>query len=868
MHNSRLNVLVRHIHRLAGVDAAAPTDGQLLDRFLRGGEEMAFAELVRRHGPMVFGVCRRVLRDGHAAEDAFQATFLVLFRRARALDRSRSLANWLYTVAYHAALRARGARARRQQREREIEAMSRPAFPTDKTWRDLQPILDEELSRLPDRYRAAVVLCHLQGKTCAEAGRLLGCATGTVKSRLARGREMLRERLTRRGVTLTAGGLGLLLTAHASAAVPAVLLESTLQATLSLAAGGIVPAAALAEGVLKTMLLTKLKITAVVVTVLGLVGGAGVIGYQSTAAAPPAEVGWQDDPAFQPPRAISPPPPAAETTVGKPAVLAGHTRAVKSIAFSPDGNTLASASLDGMVRLWDTATGKQMNELRGHAGWVHAVAFSPEGRWIASAGQDGSVRLWPVGPEVADAAVIRGSRPDVPIYSVTFSPDGRMLAVGDGRGEIRIYDRASNNIRATAKACAGPVRSLAFAPDGKLLAAASPGDGAVKMFDASSVREARRLSAGEPTQGEPTQGIECIVFAPNGRNLVAGCADKSLAFWDVETGKLVEVFVGSTRSVLSISFSPDGRYFVVATGEPWITLYDIQGRWTDGPKRARMTGKRLETGDPEEAVVAAVFSPRGGIIASASRGRTNDDAKHSVIRLWDVTESTGDRPTRPSVLGVIPYVGEVFTFPAGGAPNGPQTPAAKPTDKQERRFTFELRNKPWNSVFDWLTDQTGLPVMNNYKLAGTFTFVPPPGKTYTMSELLDIVNESLRGQQYELLQRKNSILVAPSDEVSANVPGGVAVVRASLRVEAVFGGLIDDLVKNRRGDDAQTVDALYLAALGRFPREQEKKSLLDGLARASNRGTELRHVMLALMDSKEYAARLAAMTKPDVRVGN
>src|SRR5262249_1918125 len=144
-------------------------------------------------------------------EDAFQATFLVLFRRAHALDRAGSLANWLYTVAYHTALKARAEAARRRRHQREVRDMPRTEARAEDLWADVQPVLDEELNGLRERSRAAVVVCYLEGKTTAEAARLLGCPAGTVKSRLARARALLRTRLARRGVTLTGGLLGAVL---------------------------------------------------------------------------------------------------------------------------------------------------------------------------------------------------------------------------------------------------------------------------------------------------------------------------------------------------------------------------------------------------------------------------------------------------------------------------------------------------------------------------------------------------------------------------------------------------------------------------------------------------------------------------------
>jgi RNA polymerase sigma factor (sigma-70 family) len=283
MVNGQLDVMLRQLHQVIGPGRLDElSDGQLLERFTVAHEDAAFAALVRRHGPMVLGVCRRVLHNLHDAEDAFQATFVVLLRRARALDRNGSIANWLYTVAYHAALKARAAAGRRRG-ERQIVDMPENRSACDAVWRDLQPVLDEELNRLPDKYRTPVVLCYLEGKTNEEAGRLLGWPTGTVKSRLARARELLRKRLSRRGVTLSAGLLGGLLVNQASAAVPAVLTDATLNTVVSLAAGQSVstPVAALAEGVLQAMFVSKLKsASAVVLMVAAVLLGAGALAHQ------------------------------------------------------------------------------------------------------------------------------------------------------------------------------------------------------------------------------------------------------------------------------------------------------------------------------------------------------------------------------------------------------------------------------------------------------------------------------------------------------------------------------------------------------------------------------------------------------------
>src|SRR5581483_5957548 len=194
MATGHLAPLVRYIHRIAAAESSAgfPTDSQLLARFVAERDEDAFAALVRRHGPLVLGVLRRVLWDWHAADDAFQAVFMVLARKAPCLRQPQLLGNWLHGVALRTALKARAEALRRRVHERQAAA-ERPAadFPNDAIiLQDLRAILDEEIDRLPTRYRLPVVLCYLQSMTNLEASRLLGCSRGTIATRLARAREL------------------------------------------------------------------------------------------------------------------------------------------------------------------------------------------------------------------------------------------------------------------------------------------------------------------------------------------------------------------------------------------------------------------------------------------------------------------------------------------------------------------------------------------------------------------------------------------------------------------------------------------------------------------------------------------------------
>jgi RNA polymerase sigma factor (sigma-70 family) len=240
---------------------------------------------------MVLGICRRTLRDHHDAEDAFQATFLVLVRRARSLTQPELLANWLYGVALRTARRCRARNERRRAKEKDCAGLARvQPMETGISRADIHTVLDHELSRLPEVYRAAVVLCDLEGMSRAEAAGRLRVPEGTVSSRLARARVRLRNRLTRRGVVVPAGVLAALLTPDATAvAVPQSLLQRTSCAAIQIAAGS--PAreavsasvATLTEGVLKAMFLSKLKAVTITLAGLGLLaGGAHVLGQGPT----------------------------------------------------------------------------------------------------------------------------------------------------------------------------------------------------------------------------------------------------------------------------------------------------------------------------------------------------------------------------------------------------------------------------------------------------------------------------------------------------------------------------------------------------------------------------------------------------------
>jgi RNA polymerase sigma factor (sigma-70 family) len=273
--------------------AADTTDGELLEAFLSRKDEAAAAVLVRRHASMVWGVCRRLLRNHHEAEDAFQATFLVFARKVASIAPREMTGNWLYGVAYRTALKARATAAKQKTREKQVLDMpERQAVETESS-QDIERLLDQELNRLPDNYRVAVVLCDLEGKTRKEAARQLGWPEGTVAGRLARARAMLAKRLAKQGVALSGVSLSALLSISvASATVPTPMLATTLQAVALVAAAKNLPVGmisakvlSLTERVIKTMFLAKLKIATVMVVFLFASIGLGLTAFPDLFAA-------------------------------------------------------------------------------------------------------------------------------------------------------------------------------------------------------------------------------------------------------------------------------------------------------------------------------------------------------------------------------------------------------------------------------------------------------------------------------------------------------------------------------------------------------------------------------------------------------
>jgi RNA polymerase sigma factor (sigma-70 family) len=356
MPTSPLSRVIEHLRTaVPRQDGAASDDGELLGRFLERRDEAAIAALIQRHGPMVWGVCRRLLSH-HDAEDAFQAAFLVLVRKAASIVPRSMVGNWLHGVAHQAALQARRATARRRARELQVTVMPDPEAVPEGPCADVRPLLDQELSRLPDIYRAVLVLCDLEDRTRKEVARQLGVPEGTVGGRLARARAMLAKRLAQRGITLSAEALAAVLAQNvASASVSISLVSSIIQAATLVAAGPTaatgaisVKVAALTEGVLNAMLLRKLKAVIAVILVLGVLGTGATILTCRTAAAQDEKLPVAGATPFGAKEQVKAPPQLDQLTPAKSRT--GPAPAARSLDILIAQHVIL---WDGRIRTWD-----------------------------------------------------------------------------------------------------------------------------------------------------------------------------------------------------------------------------------------------------------------------------------------------------------------------------------------------------------------------------------------------------------------------------------------------------------------------------------------------------------------------------------
>lgn len=509
MSNSFASAIRRTLFGLGTAGDAG--DGRLLERFALEHDQASFEELVRRHGPMVLRVCRRVLRQPQDAEDAFQATFVVLARKAEAVAQIASVAAWLHKVAFRIALRARANADKRRAQQGAGLTMDVPApaeTSADPEQRELRSLLDEEVDRLPERYRMLVVLCYLEGKTNSEAAAQLGWPMGTIASRLSRARDLLRSRLGRRGLVLSEAVLASLVAKEtASATVPALLAQATLAAATS---GKISPhIGALAGAGLRTLVPFKAR-WAVIGLLLVLLGSGAVL----LTKAKPAGTGTTPIRSWQ----------LADTKLM-------HDAPVYGVACSADGKTVATASIDHSVRLWDTVTGRMQRRIE-HTEALVRVALTADGGTVAAADVQALLCWWDTrtGKEMGRLQMTRAA-----VLSLDFTPDGSRIRSTDWSGEAVHWDLArGRRLGMTIDIQPRDWLVAVPSPDGKrfVLGRRHGMRDGVRIYDVET-RTSRVLNRQNQFLAQTT------LFTPDSRFVVIGALDGAVELWDAPTGRQI-----------------------------------------------------------------------------------------------------------------------------------------------------------------------------------------------------------------------------------------------------------------------------------------------------------------------------------------
>jgi RNA polymerase sigma factor (sigma-70 family) len=689
---AQMNRLVRRLKRVALIDErACLSDGDLLTRFVVHKDSDAFEALVRKHGPVVLAVCRQVLGNVHDAEDAFQATFLVLLHKANSLANPELVGSWLYGAAYFIAKNAQVSTRRRRTHEERARRMA-PLATTESTMTaaELQPLL-EELARLPERFRTPLALCELQGKSRAQAAKLLGCRAGTLSSRLARGRALLRTRLAKRGFQLSIGVLAMATTRQTlRASLSPTLTATTMRTIAACMAGDVALAAktagqalAIAKAVLNGLAGSKLHSWVMCLAGLLALSGTAVLVHGSLISAPaeataPAEqketVYLQERPRLD--IHEDPLPAGAIARLGTVRWRPGNE--VTALAFSPDGTKLASGPIyTNTIQIWNRADGRQLLECRGHRGTIMQADFARDGNRLVSSSLDKTVRIW----DVATGKELRQWPSPWPC-KFALAPDGRMLALANEDRAVHLWDTASGReLRALKVGIEASIRSgfepipLAFSDDGKKLISAdreslrlwdvetgrlecsvangSRGEALAAAFHGGTVSVLSGMYGAPYTlwtvtpgdvprtlRVEPGQQAQCV-FAPAGDSLLFSSPGQGVRQWDAISGMELRRFSGMRGDARALAFSSDGRTAAAGTSGSALHLWDAA------------TGKEQQTfGTPTSAVDSVALARTGAVAATAS--------VDGVLQMWDrvtgkqLWRYRGDPAKAPTSAAITP----------------------------------------------------------------------------------------------------------------------------------------------------------------------------------------------------------------------
>jgi RNA polymerase sigma factor (sigma-70 family) len=601
MPRGQLEPVAHYLRRMASPPADQDlADGQLVERYVSGHDHEAFAALVRRYGQLVRWVCRRVLHQEQDADDAFQATFLVLASKAASIRKSSSVASWLYGVAYRTAMNAKRARMRRSEEQASIEGRAGEQPATEASLREIQAILDDEVNRLPEKYKAPFVLCCMDDKSRAEAAKLLGWKEGTVSGRLARARKELQQRLTRRGVALGLALCVVEMSRAGTATLPQALVNRTIGTALAFAAGKVLTAdlvssqvPALANGVLRAMMLTKLTMAAaLLLTVCVSFGTAGLVLYERLAASPPERQAPAQGPDQSKPAAAladlahtdlygDPLPPGAICRMGS---LQWRHTGLAAFAMAADGKTVLTTGTDGGLQTWEAASGKLLRSVKLPGDLLGRLALAPDGKVLAGWCSEKLV-FWDTesGKEIKSLATGHGV-----FDHLQFSPDGRILATGAGNWPVSIWDwRDGQRLTLAGPAVPQSLDStfhFSFSPDSKRLAVCVWWMKPLCIYDTATGRELHRIDCHAISSTFSPDGKRlaiCTQPAPRGGNL-----PKEIRLIEASNGKELACFpLGTNDFPESLAFSPDGKLLACgAYGKS--CLVDL----TSGEVRQRLPG--------------------------------------------------------------------------------------------------------------------------------------------------------------------------------------------------------------------------------------------------------------------------------------